>query len=313
MKFTLSFIITIILGLPVQAQDTTANAIDSTMLRLKKAGEVVLSRQPDSSRLPAHQDFKSLLDSALTGNPDSLIALDSIRNLSVLTTSDSSLRLITWLFPFDNGAYKFFGYIQYFNPVDSIWQLKKLKDNHKKIENPEKSVLTAENWYGALYYDLIINENYITLLGWNGYHDQLNQKVIDILHFDSTGSPAFGKKVFAEYGDSVRRVILEYAEDASVTLEHELILHQVRIPSENAFMTSMRTKKIKEKMIYFNRLDPIQPMFEGDRRYYVPLSEKMQGFYFEKGKWVFRDKLTILSKNPPEEQEGILDLNLIGD
>lgn len=312
MKFTLSLIITIILGLSIQAQDTASHVKDSTMLQLKKAGEVVLSRQPDSSRLQAHADFKLLLDSSLVQNPDSLIALDSIRNLSVLTTPDSSLRLITWLFPFDNGAYKFYGYIQYFSPRDSVWHLKKLADKHKKIKNPEKSALTAKNWYGALYYDMIINENFITLLGWNGYHDQLNQKIIDILHFDTSGNPVFGKKVFSKFRDSVKRVIIEYAEDASVTLEHDLILHQVRVPSENAFMTSTRTKKVKENMIYFNQLDPIQPMFEGDRRYYVPLSEKMQGFYFDDETWVFRDKLIILSKKPPEEQN-MLNLNLFGN
>ncbi len=306
------------LAFPAKSQDSAriGDSIvikDTTMFRLKKSGEKVLSRQADSVRLPAHQLFRTGLDSLMKTHSDSLLQLDSIRNLSVLTAPDSSFRLITWLFPFDNGAYKFYGYLQYFNPSDTSWHVKALNDKHKEIDTPEMTQLRADNWYGALYYDMIIKENFITLLGWNGYHNQLNQKVIDILHFDTLGKPLFGKQVFANYHDSVRRVILEYSNDVSITLEHDPILHEIEVPSQNAFMTSKRTKQVKENMIYFNKLDPIQPMFEGDHRYYVPLSEKMQGFYFDHGKWVFREHLIILSKDVEETQEETLNLKLFSD
>lgn len=309
MRIYLFILTVIVFSIGIKAQDSTAVADsvpgqDSTMYHLKKTGEVVLSRQADSIRLPAHQQFKSKVDSLLKATPDTFLVLDSIRNLSVLTNPDSTLRVITWLFPFDNGAYKFYGYVKYFNPVDSTWQLQRLNDRHKEIENPEISGLSTDNWYGALYYDMIVKEDFITLLGWNGYHNELNQKVIDILHYNEEGEPFFGKDVFAGYKDSVKRVILEYSEDVSITLEHDLILHEVTRPSENAFMDQPRTEKKKQKMIYFNKLDPIQPMFEGDRRYYVPLSEKMHGFYFSNKRWNFIDKLIILSTKVEEEEDG---------
>ncbi|MCF8231216.1 MAG: hypothetical protein K9J27_03425 [Bacteroidales bacterium] len=300
-------IIIFIIGLSVQSQD-------SAIYRLAKMGEKVLSREPDSVRLPVHSKFKSRLDSLIMSHSDSLPVLDSIRNLSVLHTPDSSVRIITWQYPFNNGAYKFYGYLQYFHPGDSSWKIRKLQDHHKEIQEPENAVLKPGQWYGALYYDLVVRDNYITLLGWNGYHNQMNQKVIEILHFNDNGEPVFGKKVFTDYtNDSARRVILKYSNDVAISLKYDRILREVKKPRENRLMQGYRTEQIKQRMIYFNKLDPIQPMFEGDYRYYVPLSEKMQGFHSKNGRWVFIENVVILSEQPTEEGQGSLDFNLFPD
>lgn len=263
----------------------------------------MLSRQADSVRLPAAQQFRKELDSILLAHPDSLYVWDSVRNLSVLTTPDSAVRLLTWLFPFDNGAYKFYGYLKYRYQADTGWHIQRLNDKHKSIEDPEKEILSPGNWYGALYYDMIVHDSTITLLGWNGYHNQINQKVIDVLSFNASSKPAFGKKIFGDYKDSARRVILRYANDAVVSLKFDRILREVKRPSENAFMEGSRTEQVKQHMIFFNKLDPIQPMFEGDYRYYVPLTAQMQGFYYENGEWIFVNDLVILSEKVEDNQQ----------
>lgn len=302
------FVLTLLLifGLSSQSQD-------STIYRLARMGEEVLSRKPDSMRLPLHSEFKTRLDSLLKAHPDSLPALDSIRNLSVLHTPDTSVRIITWQYPFDNGAYKFYGYLQYFHPADSSWKIKKLQDHHKEIEEPENASLNPRQWYGALYYDLVARDDFITLLGWNGYHDQMNQKVIEILHFDEEGAPVFGKKIFSEYNDSARRVILKYSNDVAISLKYDRILREIKKPIENRLMEGYHTEQVKQKLIYFNKLDPIQPMFEGDYRYYVPLSEKMQGFRFKNGRWFFIENLVILSEQTGEGGREEPDFSLFPD
>jgi hypothetical protein len=72
----------------------------------------------------------------------------------------------------------------------------------------------------------------------------------------------------------------------------------------------MKRVKIRQDLIVFNKLDPIQPMFEGDFRYYVPLSETLQGFYFENGKWLFQDEVIILSEQAPVSEGGSREINL---
>ena len=293
---------------------SAAQAQDSTMLKLQQHGKTILSRQPDSLRLEAQVSFRLELDSLLSSTQDTLLPLDSLKNLSVLYTPDSSVRVITWLFPFSNGAYSFYGYLHYFNPTDSSWNLLSLKDRHKEIKEPTARQLDTKNWYGALYYDIIVKDSLINLLGWNGYHNQKNEKIIEVLWFDEEGQPRFGKRVFPEYRsgfqDSVRRVIFQYANDASMSLRYSNVLRQVLEPNENRMAGGMKRVKIRQDLIVFNKLDPIQPMFEGDFRYYVPLTETLQGFYFENGKWLFQDEVIILSEQAPVTGEGSGEINL---
>lgn len=291
-----------------------AQAQDSTTFKLQQYGKMILSRQPDSLRMKAQVAFRLELDSLLNQHKDTLLPLDSLKNLSVLYTPDSSVRVITWLFPFSNGAYSFYGYLHYFNPSDSNWNLLALKDRHKEIKEPTARKLDAQNWYGALYYQLIIKDSLINLLGWNGYHNQKNEKIIEVLWFDEKGQPQFGKRIFPEYRsafqDSVRRVIFQYANDASMSLRYSNVLRQVLKPNENRMAGGMKRVKIRQDLIVFNKLDPIQPMFEGDFRYYVPLTETLQGFYYENGHWIFQDEVIILSEQAPVLEGGSGEINL---
>lgn len=291
-----------------------AHAQDSTMFKLQQYGKTILSRQADSLRMDAQVNFRLGIDSLLRKQKDTLLPLDSIKNLSVLYTPDSNLRVVTWLFPYNNGAYSFYGYLHYFLPSDSAWHLVLLKDRHMEIKEAPARELTPEKWYGALYYDLVVSDSMVTLLGWNGYHDQKNEKVIEVLWFDKNGNPRFGKKVFPEYRsgfqDSVRRVIFQYANDASMALRYSNVLRQMQKPNENRMIGGMKRVKVRQDLIIFNKLDPIQPMFEGDFRYYVPLTETLQGFLYEDGKWIFQEEVIILSEQTPFAGKGSGEINL---
>ena len=73
-----------------------------------------------------------------------------------------------------------------------------LQDVSKILEYPERSFKKGM-WFGAIYYQMIehkvSNNKIYTLIGWNAEW-AWQQKVIDILFFDSRGEPVFGKLMF---------------------------------------------------------------------------------------------------------------------
>jgi|GEM_PF-1727404 hypothetical protein len=306
MKFIWIFLFLLMGMVSVQSQD-------STLQELKEQGRIVLSREPDSARLPVHAEFRTGLDSLLRATKDSLLPLDSLSNLSVLYAPDSSLRVITWMFPYDNGAYQFFGFLHY-KSGNNNWNLVELKDKHKSIKEPQKKRLSPGKWYGALYYDIIVHDSLITLLGWNGYHRQKKEKIIETLWFDEDSEPVFGKKVFPEYRsnyeENVSRVIFQYANEATMALRYAEVLHEVEEPRENRMIGGVKRVKKRQNLIVFNKLEPIQPMFEGDFKYYVPLSEKLLGFSYDKGQWILLEDVKILSEQAPVVDEARPELNL---
>ncbi len=289
---------------------------DSTLQELQDQGRIILSRERDSARLPAQAAFKSGLDSLLRATKDTLLPLDSLSNLSVLYAPDSSLRVITWMFPFDNGAYRFFGFLHY-RARSRQWHVVELNDEHKSIKEPQKKRLSPEKWYGALYYEMIVHDSLITLLGWNGYHRQKKEKVIEVLWFDEDKQPVFGKKIFPEYqsnfDEDVSRVIFQYANEATMALRYVEALREIEEPRQNRMMGGTRTRQVRQNLLIFNKLEPIQPMFEGDFKYYVPLSETLLGFLYEEGKWIFQGPVRILSEQAPEVSEDRPEMNLFPD
>jgi len=309
MRILVIFVISFAACVSLQAQD-------STLQELKEQGRIILSREPDSARLPVQAEFRTGLDSLLRANQDSLLRLDSISNLSVLYAPDSSLRVITWMFPYDNGAYQFYGFLHY-KSGNNWWKLMELKDEHKSIKEPQKKRLSPGKWYGALYYDMIVHDSLITLLGWNGYHRQKKEKVIEILWFDENQQPVFGKQVFPEYRsnykENVSRVIFQYANDATMALRYAEVLREIEEPRQNRMMGGTRTRQIRQNLLIFNKLEPIQPMFEGDFKYYVPLSETLLGFLFKDGKWVFQGPVRVLSEQAPQVGEQRPEMNLFSD
>jgi hypothetical protein len=86
-------------------------------------------------------------------------------------------------------------------------------------------VLTNQNWYGVLYYELLENKSangpIYTLIGWDGRGAFSNSKVIDILTFTESGKPKFGKAVFKVGKKKDKRLIFEYNKRASMLITYD--------------------------------------------------------------------------------------------
>ena len=150
-------------------------------------------------------------------------------------------------------------------------------DKSAEIKNPSLASLTNENWYGALYYDILINKKegktFYTLLGWDGNNDFTNKKIIEALYFTKSGKPRFSAPVFERNGKKMKRIIFEYSKMASMLLRYDK----------------------KYKMIVFDQLVPSEKKYEGQYAYYGPnfLHDAME---YDKKKWVFVTNVEV--KNP---------------
>ena len=199
------------------------------------------------------------------------------RTISIVDAPDKTFRIIHWtVFYNSKGIYDFYGFILS-RESDSI-HLYPLNDVSAKIPKPEEVVTTNQDWYGALYYDIIKSgtkeEPYYVLLGWDGNDLFTNRKVIDVLWFDENYIPIVGNPVFYFSNEDIRqRVVFEFSENASMKLRYEP----------------------KSKMLIFDHLVPDKPHLEGKAEYYGA-DFTFDALKFEDDRWMLIEDVNL--KNP---------------
>lgn len=215
---------------------------------------------------------------------------------SVLTSPDGQLRVFTWAVVRDNGEFECFGAVQFYNEREEEYQYLLLNDKSEEIMNREESVLSASNWFGAVYQDIIQTSHggktYYTLLGWNGVDNLTERKIIEPVIMRG-GVPQFGAPLFRRERN-LRRVVLEYRNDAMVNLSYgeqfveEVQRERVKVKGSNRYRTVEKRKQHKEKMIIFDEVEPQIAGMEGLFQYYVPSGLEL-AYVFVDGKWELRN------------------------
>ncbi len=176
----------------------------------------------DSIRISANAIFHDQLRRQFLQS--SFSEFDSLKSVSSLAAPDKSFRIITWTRPSYEGSYLFYGFIQTVNKKTHESSVIDLVDSSYAIEKPEVAKLNPNNWYGAVYYKMLVNKkdgkNYYTLLGWKGNSPLTTQKVIEVLYF-SGNKPMFGFPLFKTENVYRNRLIFEYVSQASMSLRYE--------------------------------------------------------------------------------------------
>jgi hypothetical protein len=191
-------------------------------------------------------------------------SFDSLSSIAILEPEDKLFRIFTWQLAYDNGTHRYYGVIQTNAPQPVLFPL---VDYGTLYQHPDSIIVDHDRWIGALYYKIIPVKSgkttYYTLFGWNGGNVLSNKKIIDVLWWDGEGKPRFGYPLFDMLkGKSPTRVILEYKDDASLSLSY--------IPEEQS--------------IYYDHLVPLSGK-QGDFKFdYVP-DGTLEGFIWKKGKW----------------------------
>lgn len=207
-----------------------------------------------------------------------------VQSVSVQYPADSSFRIFTWQLYVDVNEYRYFGAIQMNTPELKLYAL---SDRSFQIEesNLEQMVLSPEQWYGAVYYNLQEfksadkTKRYL-LFGFDAYHFFHKRKIIDVLSFDASGAPVFGAPVFYHKPEdkapfTKNRVVLQYSAEASVHLNYD--------PEY-------------EKIIFDHLI--VQNGRYGEGPTAIP-DGSYDAYKLEKGRWVYIDKVFNDSQDTP--------------
>jgi hypothetical protein len=195
---------------------------------------------------------------------------DSLKPVAKIYAPDSSFRIFTWQLHYPKGSFRYYGFIQMRSSALKLFPLKDLRDT---LPFHTQQILTPENWYGCVYYNIIkqtINrQNYYTLFGFEAADFASRRKIVEILHFDEQQKPVFGAPIFYltdssknKINDTLSRFFIEYKWNACPTLNYDKEL----------------------ELIVFDHLAPLDPKGQGAFFTYVP-DGTYEGFKWFKDHW----------------------------
>ena len=213
---------------------------------------------------------------------------DSVTILSTVYPPDSSFKIMTWQLHYPMGRFRYYGVIQMKSQKLKLFPLRDLRDT---LSFHSQAHLTADNWYGQLYYRIIEKtvgkKTIYTLFGFEAADFISRRKIIDILTFDEKGNPQFGAPLFVSKDtnrfkkiDTLNRFFIEYKWSAAPNLNYDNDL----------------------EMIVFDHLAPPNPKAQGVYFAYVQ-DGTYEGYKWEKNHWQWVEKVFTFAinenDNPP--------------
>jgi len=271
------FILILLVGSHSLAQQTESLSLIDEENWLKDKYEELYSLELDNEKEEVNDLIINRFEKILTSQGSFDYPFDSLLRIGKIWSPDQKIRLITWNIPQSDGTHVYYGFLQYRLKKRKSHTLIRLNDRSAEIKQPELAELSADNWFGALYYDILLNKyarkKYYTLLALD-YNDLFShKKLVDVLTFTSEGRPVFGKDIFQDGNTIQKRIIFEYSPNVAMTLRYNNELN----------------------MIVFDHLSPIEPALEGNFKFYAP-DLSFDGLEFHKGKWIYRADLDV--RNP---------------
>lgn len=296
--------------------------------------EIIFKGSTDTLKYNANEAFISLFTDALSLNNSFRYPFDSLKLIKILVSPDQKFRIITWMIAKENGTYEYFGFVQSYSRRKSDYEVYPLTDMSEGMESPETKVLDHKNWYGAVYYDLILTRDgasrYYTLLGWDGNNPMIRRKIIEVVTLRSNGMPRFGQSLFKYRQPQLKRVFFEYSSLTTMNLRYEKQFYYVKkkkvIDSKPARATPQQEEKklwnrlfparqnatVKPRevrgyrfvrkgghMIVFDNLTPLTPSLEGQHQFYVPEGNILCAFRFSAGRWRYIEDIDARNPSSP--------------
>ena len=196
--------------------------------KIVSLAKTILEAENDSLKIHANNQLKKTLIQVLNTKKSYLYEFKETEHISILQPKNKKIKIITWFIPYVNGSFEYFGIIQKCNKRGKKCDLYILEDNADLLANNAYNNVQINNWYGCIYYDIIITniekETYYTLLGWDGNDSKTTKKIIDVLNIKKNEAPFFGANIF---NNKQQRIIIEYSSKYPVSLKYDQKLEYI--------------------------------------------------------------------------------------
>jgi hypothetical protein len=253
---------------------------------LGELGKTIISTKDESLRIENNEVFRTFLKKAIELDKSFDFKFDSVRTMSVIKSEDEVLRIYNWAFPFENGTYLYYGFVQL--KTERGIRIIELYDQSDIISSYKYRKFYAEKWFGALYYKILTRKHqghtYYTLLGWDGNNPYTTKKIIDVLTIKYGEEIEFGAPIFDLY--------------SAVTPKPQRIPPPpYRMVYEYASMVSMKLNwDDDDKYIIMDHLSPLNSDKKEFANYYGP-DLTFDAFRWENGKWTLYENVKAANKN----------------
>jgi hypothetical protein len=265
------------------AQDSnTFSEKEQQLLQLSKS---FIKDSIKTTRIESEKAFSQLLASTLKQENSFAYAFEQLETVSLLYPADSTFRIFTWQLYVDKNDYQYGGLIQMNNADNQIFTLNDQSADLATYDM-EYEILSPENWYGAVYFNLHEfdskeGKKYL-LFGYDGFEFFQKRKVLEALYFDESGQPQFGAPVFAKVEEGFEpttknRLYMEYSAEVAAKLNYDEYLGII----------------IKDHLI------TSKSRYKGVGNVKVP-DGSYEGYQLKEGVWVYVDKVfDLVSEEPP--------------
>jgi hypothetical protein len=257
----------------MRAQDTTV--FSNYEARIAVYFAECFSTDSDSvKKEKANAVFKTL-EEALNFSGAFGYSFSKLKNISSVTSENGKVRIFTFGIALNSGDYIYYGFTLFNNGGDV--KITRLIDGSENEQHPELSDMQAQNWFGAIYYEIRQfgekNNPVYALCGWDGADMFINRKVLEQIKFDREGNPKFGGSFPNETSNGNRRLIFSFSEKVTMSLSYY--------------------KKLK--MIVADHLNA-PPQYKGNPRFLGP-DMSFDGYYYKGGEWFYVPDVDVKIKN----------------
>lgn len=266
-----------------QAQSQESSVLKQKELVLDSLLSELRAAKNDQEKKARNSEFKEELEKALR-EPSALhYNFTKLKTVGIIDSPDKKVRIVNWNVEKDDLSHEYHCFVLYDDEKKDEIRLTELRDISFGSPSQPTDVLTADSWYGALYYKIIPVKKgsrvMYTLLGWD-YNSSLSQlKLIDVMYFTS-GDVKLGNPIFKVGNETQNRVFFEHSKKSSMYLNYEA----------------------SRERIMMDHLSPESPALKTFRSYYVP-DMSYDAFEFERNKWVLKEDVIGINDNQVSTQK----------
>jgi hypothetical protein len=266
---------TITLSVSISGLSGQNATIDTPKILENLYSRILISRS-DSIRLQINDSIKFIIESYVSSDTVFNSNLKNLRYLGQITSSDSSLKIITWNLILPGSTGRYFSYLIRKGAPGKANKIYSMSASYKTDPVSVDTIYTQNNWYGALYYDIrsytIDNRKCWILLGIDYGNPDISRKIIDVLSISPDDSLIFGRKWFESKDKNKFRAVFEYASNGTMSLK---------------FKT--------DSSIVFDHLVPFSENHKNDRQFYGP-DYSSDAYNFSNGSWRLMENVDARNK-----------------